>query len=135
VHVLGRAAVVLLAMALVGCGADADRVRLALTDKYTGHSVDQLVLEFGPPESSFKMTSGETSYQWDVARSASVVVSGDVASVDTSHCRVRALVGQDGRVRDVWIADKGSGDWQVSRALYGSYCPNRLARRLGRGVL
>jgi hypothetical protein len=56
--------VVALGAALGGCAASRQEVVSRLGDEYVGQSVDALVIKFGPPASTFKMNSGDTSYIW-----------------------------------------------------------------------
>jgi hypothetical protein len=67
-----RLAAILLAVLLSGCAATKAQVTSALGDKYSGKSVDALVLEFGPPKSSFQMASGETAYQWELTNRTNI---------------------------------------------------------------
>lgn len=52
----------LIALLLVGCAASRQEVAAHLGDQYVGKNVDTLVVQFGPPTSTFKMNSGQTSY-------------------------------------------------------------------------
>ena len=60
-RILGVAA---LCAALVGCAASKQEVAMRLGDQYVGQNADALVMKFGPPASTFKMNSGDTSYVW-----------------------------------------------------------------------
>jgi hypothetical protein len=52
---------VALAVAVSGCAASRQEVATRLGDQYVGQNVDALVVKFGPPASTFKMNSGDTS--------------------------------------------------------------------------
>jgi hypothetical protein len=54
--------IVALGAALGGCAASRQEVATRLGDHFIGQNVDSLVVDFGPPASTFKMNSGETSY-------------------------------------------------------------------------
>jgi len=110
------------AVALSACAATKQQVTAALEDKYSGQSVDKLVVEFGPPINSFKMASGEVVYQWELAN-RTVMARGEYsASASTYFCRVRAIVGRDSMVRSVSTEDVSN--------LYGeSFCAKRLGLR------
>jgi hypothetical protein len=43
-----------------------------LGDQYGGQNVDALVVKFGPPASTFKMNSGDTSYIWQLGNQTNV---------------------------------------------------------------
>jgi hypothetical protein len=47
---------------LPGCAASRQEVATRLGQQYVGQNVDALVVRFGPPASTFKSNSGETSY-------------------------------------------------------------------------
>jgi hypothetical protein len=46
--------IVALGAALVGCAASRQEVAARLGDQFIGQNVDSLVVQFGPPTSSFK---------------------------------------------------------------------------------
>src|SRR5258708_12283468 len=56
--------IVALGAALGGCAASRQEVATRLGDEYVGQNVDALVIKFGPPASTFKMNSGDTSSIW-----------------------------------------------------------------------
>ena len=62
---------------LGGCFASSQEVREKLGDEYVGKSVDALVLKFGPPASQFKMSTGETSYLWQLSSHTNVDATRD----------------------------------------------------------
>ena len=114
-----RLAALVFAVALSACAATKQQVTAALEDKYSGQSVDKLVVEFGPPINSFKMASGEVVYQWQLANVTSIAGNENSASARTYYCRVRAIVGCDNIVRSVSTEDASN--------LYGeSICARRL---------
>jgi hypothetical protein len=43
-----------------------------LGEQFIGQNVDVMVAQFGPPASTFKMSSGGASYQWQLAGGAFV---------------------------------------------------------------
>jgi hypothetical protein len=53
--------IVTLCAALAGCAASRQEVAARLGDQFVGQNVDALVVKFGPPLSTFKMNSGDTS--------------------------------------------------------------------------
>jgi hypothetical protein len=54
--------IVALCAALAGCAASRQEVVERLGEHYIGQNVDALVIDYGPPASTFKMNSGDTSY-------------------------------------------------------------------------
>jgi hypothetical protein len=54
--------VVALGVALSSCAASRQEVAVRLGDQFIDRNVDSLVLQFGPPTSTFKMNSGQSSY-------------------------------------------------------------------------
>ncbi len=53
-------AIVVLCAALGGCAASREEVSVCLGEHYNiGKNADALVIDFGPPASTFKMNSGE----------------------------------------------------------------------------
>jgi hypothetical protein len=56
--------IVALCAALGGSAASRQEVIERLGAEYIGQNVDALVIKFGPPASTFKMNSGDTSYLW-----------------------------------------------------------------------
>jgi hypothetical protein len=67
--------IVALCAALAGCAASRQEVVARLGDHFIGQNVDALVIQFGPPTSTFKMNSGETAYVWQLT--AVTDISGD----------------------------------------------------------
>lgn len=94
-----------LCVLVAGCAATQEQVTAALGSKYTGRSVDQLVLEFGPPTSTFKMSDGSAAYQWELANHTNINVDKYGGSANTRYCRVRAVAGPDNLVRSLSTED------------------------------
>jgi hypothetical protein len=49
---------------LAACAASRQEVAARLGDQFIGQNVDALVVKFGPPTSTFKLNSGQSSYVW-----------------------------------------------------------------------
>jgi hypothetical protein len=64
--------IVALCAALGGCVASRQEVATRLGDQYVGQNVDALVVKFGPPASTFKMNSGDTSYIWQLGNQTNI---------------------------------------------------------------
>lgn len=104
---------------LSACAATQEQVTSALGNKYEGQSIDNLIMEFGPPLNSFKMASGDTAYQWELANHTNLNANEYGGSANTLYCRVRAIAGPDSRVRSVSTED-------ASNAFGESLCAKRL---------
>jgi hypothetical protein len=64
--------IVALCAALGGCAASREEVVNRLGGQYIGQNVDVLVMRFGPPASTFKMNSGDTSYIWQLGNQTNI---------------------------------------------------------------
>lgn len=61
-----------LCVALGGCAASRQEVVAQLGAEYIGQNVDALVIQWGPPASTFKMNSGDTSYVWQLGNQTNI---------------------------------------------------------------
>jgi hypothetical protein len=86
-----RALLLIAIIGLTGCVASNEQLLTRLNTKYVGQSVDAMVNQYGPPASTFKMSSGETSYMWQ---------SNDVQRV---NCKISAIAAPTGLVTKVSI--------------------------------
>ncbi len=98
-------AIAIFTLALVGCAATQDQVTASLRDKYSGQSVDQLVMQFGPPSSTFKMADGGSAYEWNIANRTNIDTYRGTGAEATSFCKIRAVAGPDSVVRSVSTDD------------------------------
>jgi hypothetical protein len=64
--------IVALCVTLGGCAASRQEVAARLGQEYIGKNVDVLVVQWGPPASTFKMNSGETSYVWQLGNQTNI---------------------------------------------------------------
>ena len=71
-----RAAIAPLGAALVlaACAASRQEVAARLGDQFIGQNVDALVVKFGPPTSTFKLNSGQSSYVWQLTAVTDIAV-------------------------------------------------------------
>ncbi|QDM27501.1 hypothetical protein FNL56_16270 [Tardiphaga sp. vice304] len=126
-----------LAILLSGCAGGVSRQEVAqrLGDQYNGKPVDNLVVEFGPPSSLFKMNSGETSYVWqlDSSTNAYVTVNGANASgsSSTTFCKVSVIASPSGIVTRLTTEDQVGSNGLISRATGTDMVGSMCARRLG----
>jgi hypothetical protein len=107
------------ATALTGCFATTQDVALDLNHNFDGQSVDALVTKFGPPTTSFKMNSGETSYMWQLSSVTDIDVYRGSGTAQTYFCKVNAIASPTGQVTKITTED--------SHNLYGeSLCAKKL---------
>ena len=107
-HVLFAALCVLLG----GCAASVPEVRARLGQEFIGQNVDRLVMRWGPPTSTFKMNSGQTSYVWQVGSETQVQVSGGsggsksyIGNAQTFTCKVSVIASPAGVVSQLDVQD------------------------------
>jgi hypothetical protein len=109
------AAGLLATVTLSGC-ASRQETAVRLGQQYVGQNVDDLVVRFGPPKSSFKMNSGDTSYIWEIGNQTNLGES----TRTTLFCRVSVIVSPNGIVRDLqtedanYIVGPTAAIWDVS---------------------
>lgn len=127
--------VVAICIALGGCfAASKQEVAARLGQEYVGQNVDALVVRFGPPASTFRMNSGQTSYVWQLSAEANIAVSSDRYgsswSARTNYCKVSVIASPTGIVQQLDTEDANAG-YGVPGALriYGSLCGQRLGMR------
>lgn len=65
-----------------------------------GQNVDVMAAQFGPPASSFKMTSGGTSYQWQLAGGTDIVGGNGIGIASQRYCKVNVITDHSGTVID-----------------------------------
>jgi len=130
---LGIAAV---AIALGGCAASKQEVAARLGDQYVGKNVDALVMQFGPPSSSFKMNSGDTSYLWQLSAETDIDISSDRygsrGSATTNYCKVSVIASPAGVVTRLTTEDTSGTGGILGLAgvdIYGSICGRRLGMK------
>lgn len=104
--------IVALCALLGACAASVPEVRARLGQEYIGQNVDRLVVRLGPPSSSFRMNSGQTSYVWQVGSETQIQVRGTgtsgssyVGSADTFTCKVSAIASPTGIVSQLDVQD------------------------------
>jgi hypothetical protein len=84
-RILGVAA---LCAALAGCAASKQEVATRLGEQYVGQNVDALVVKFGPPASTFKMNSGDTSYIWQLGNQTNIVADRGTGVATTQFAKL-----------------------------------------------
>ena len=119
--------IVVLCATLGGCAASRQEVVSRLGDHYIGKNVDALVVDFGPPASTFKMNSGDTSYIWQLGNQTNIVSDRGSGIASTQFCKVSVIADKTGTVSQLNTEDSNAGGGLAGAVgMYGSICANRL---------
>src|SRR5258706_5505460 len=119
--------IVALGVALAGCAASREEVAVRLGSQYVGQNVDALVVKFGPPTSTFKMNSGDTSYIWQLGNQTYIDTDRGSGIASTQYCKVSVIASKTGVVTQLNTEDSNAGAGLGSTlGMYGSICANRL---------
>jgi hypothetical protein len=119
--------IVVLGAALAGCAASRQEVSTRLGDQYVGQNVDALVVKFGPPASTFKMNSGDTSYVWQIGNQTNISTDRGSGTASTRFCKVNVIASKAGIVSQLNTEDSNAGGGiEGALGMYGSICANRL---------
>ncbi|MGY2906976.1 hypothetical protein [Bradyrhizobium sp. URHC0002] len=120
-------ATVALCAALMGCAASREEVATRLGAQYVGQNVDALVVKFGPPASTFKMNSGDTSYIWQLGNQTNIYTDRGSGIASTEFCKVSVIASKTGVVSQLNTEDSNAGGGLgAAIGMYGSICANRL---------
>jgi hypothetical protein len=112
---------------LSGCAASRQEVVAQLGDRYIGKNVDALVAEFGPPGSTFKMNSGDTSYIWQLGNQTDILTDRGAGFAQTRFCKVSVIANKGGIVTQLRTEDSNAGGGIIGAVGgWGSICANRL---------
>ena len=117
---------------LGGCYASSQEVRARLGDEYVGKSVDALVLQFGPPASQFKMSTGETSYLWQLSSNTNIDLTrdqyGSSGTATTKFCKLSVIASPNGMVTKLATEDGSMGRTEAIGTfdVYGSVCAHYM---------
>src|SRR5262249_10821171 len=96
----------IVSLLLAGCTASRQQVAEGLGQKYVGQNVDALVGRFGPPASTFKMNSGDTSYVWQLGDQTSIQRwSSATATTNTEFCKITVIASPTGTVKQLNTED------------------------------
>jgi hypothetical protein len=104
---------------VAACAATSEQVADTLGSKFRGQNIDRVVMQFGPPINSFKMSSGATTYEWRLGDQTNIATSKYGGTASTHYCKLRAMAGPDGVITDVSTED-------ASNMLGESLCAMRL---------
>ena len=115
---------------LAACAASREEVAARLGDQFIGQNADALVVKFGPPASTFKMNSGETSYIWQLGNQTDILTDRGSGLAQTRFCKVSAIASKAGIVTQLNTEDSNAGvGLPGAIGIYGSICANRLGIR------
>jgi hypothetical protein len=124
-----RAAWCLCFLLLTACAASRQEVASRLGDQFVGQSVDAMVAQFGPPASSFKLTSGGSSYQWQLAGGTDVVGGNGIGMASQRYCKVNVMTDSSGKVIDLKTDDTGSATSYGYFTVNESLCAKRFGMK------
>jgi len=123
-------AMVALCLALAGCAASRQEVAARLGDQYIGKNVDALVVQWGPPTSTFKMNSGETSYLWQLSAVTDIDTYRGSGTASSRYCKVSVIASPTGVVTQLNTDDANAGGGLIGAVGgFGSLCAQRLGMR------
>lgn len=129
--------VLAICIALGGCYASSQEVRAKLGEEYVGKSVDALVLQFGPPASQFRLSTGETSYLWQLSSHTNVDATRDRYGISgtatTKFCKLNVIASPNGMVTKLATEDGSTGRTEAigSFDIHGSVCAHYMGIRKG----
>jgi hypothetical protein len=116
-------------LVLTGCGASRQEVATRLGQQYVGQNVDTLIVRFGPPASTFKMNSGETSYIWQLGDQTNINTYRGSGSANTVYCKVSVIASPTGVVTQLNTEDANIYvGLTAAVGIEGSLCATRLNR-------
>jgi hypothetical protein len=115
---------------LGGCAASSQEVVTRLGQEYIGQNVDKLVVKFGPPSNTFRMNSGQTSYNWQLTSVTDIAVDRGIGQAATRYCKVSVIASPTGIVQQLDTEDSNAGYGLPGViGVYGSICGQRLGMR------
>jgi hypothetical protein len=97
--------------------------------QFIGQNVDMMVTRFGPPASSFKMTSGGASYQWQLAGGTDIMGGNGIGIASQRYCKVNAIADHSGTVVDLKTDDTGSATSYGYFTVMESLCAKRFGMK------
>jgi hypothetical protein len=116
-----------LAFALDGCAATSQQVAQNLGEQYVGKNVDAMTSRFGPPQSAFRMNSGETAYVWQLSAVTNYDIGQYGGSAKTNYCKVNVIASPAGVVTKLTTEDAVVNDGLLrGLEVWGSVCAQHL---------
>lgn len=124
----------LLCISLAGCAASRSEVKARLGQEYIGQNVDTLVLNWGPPATTFRLNSGQQSYVWQLSSVTEAVGGDGYATARTIGCKVTVVASPAGVITNLDTEDHNPGGTGVlglagSMGAFGSMCAHRLGMK------
>ena len=118
------------ALMLAACAASPQEVASRLGDQFIGQNVDALVVRFGPPISTFKMNSGQSSYVWQLTAVTDIVTDRGSGQAQTRFCKVSVIASPAGIVTQLNTEDSNAGMGLYGAVgAFGSICGQRLGMK------
>lgn len=114
---------------LTACAASRQEAAARLGEQFIGQNVDVMAAQFGPPASSFKMTSGGTSYQWQLAGGTDIVGANGIGIASQRYCKVNVITDRSGTVTDLKTDDTGSATSYGYFTVTESLCAKRFGMK------
>ena len=115
------------ALTLGACAASRQEVAARLGAQFIGQNVDALVIQFGPPTSTFKMNSGESSYVWQLTAVTDIYGDRGYAQAQSRFCKVSVIASPVGIVTQLNTEDSNAGGGiYAAVGAFGSICAHRL---------
>ncbi len=106
---------------MVGCAGvqgKPEYVRQRLQEKYVGKSLQQVTLDLGAPESSFRFSDGRIAYTW---RRQTHKYQSNVMIKSDERCVITMISDPTGNmIEQIGQVDDSLGAWQMS------YCCEQL---------
>jgi hypothetical protein len=93
---------------LAACAASRQEVAARLGDQFIGQNVDALVVKFGPPTSTFKLNSGQSSYVWQLTAVTDIAVDRGYGQAQTRFCKVSVIASPVGIVTQLNTEDSNA---------------------------
>jgi hypothetical protein len=121
--------IVTLSVALIGCAASRQEAAARLGEQFIGRNVDAMVAQFGPPASAFRMSSGGTSYQWQLAGGTDIVGGDGLALASQRYCKVNVITDRSNIVVDFKTDDTGSATSYGYFTVNESLCAKRFGMK------
>lgn len=131
-------AILILSAMLAGCFASGQEVRAKLGQDYIGKNVDALVIQWGPPSSTFKLNSGGSSHVWQLASVTEIAMNRGYGTASTAACKVSVVTSPAGIVTQLDTEDYNPGGTGLiglagAMGAYGSMCAQRLGIKSQQG--
>ena len=89
-------------------------------------AANALAALFGPPASTFKMSSGGASYQWQLAGGTDIVGGNGVGIASQRYCKVNVITDRSSTVVDLKTDDTGSATSYGYFTVTESLCAKRF---------